>query len=110
MDRTTRSGRLFSSYMVEADIIAKFPDAEIIRTGIDLSDFVKRAMAAADLRAAALDQESCTKDEEEDDEWEDVEVDSRPPSPLSELTASPRSASPAGMDVLRCVFTLARRS
>lgn len=104
MDRTTRSGRIFSSYMIDAEIIANFPDAEIIHTGIDLSDFLKRAMTAADLRAAALGQDFSTPDDE--DEWEDIlEVHSRPLSPVSELTASPRSASPAGMDAVRCVST-----
>jgi hypothetical protein len=50
MSRTTRSGRVFSAYMIDAEVLANFPDAEIIRAEIDISDFLKHATTAADLR------------------------------------------------------------
>ncbi|KAJ6491881.1 hypothetical protein DFH09DRAFT_1290999, partial [Mycena vulgaris] len=98
MDRATRTGRVFSPYVVDPSIFDNFAPSDIIHTTIDLGPHLQSAMANADRRAAALDRDELNGDEDAD-EWEDVtdELNSRPPSPMSDLTVSPpptRTPSP----------------
>ncbi|KAJ7602797.1 hypothetical protein DFH06DRAFT_1351030 [Mycena polygramma] len=97
MERSTRNGQVFSPYSADPH-----PAPEVIHTGVDLAEFLKAAMNAADRRAASLDQDlqSPAHDSDDEDGWEDMaEVDSRPLSPVSELSAS-RSPSPDGVTVV----------
>lgn len=95
MDRSTRSGRVFASYMPDPDLFEKLGPAEVIHTDIDIAQVLQNAMAAADRRACAREQGLPDEDNDESG-WED-DVDSRPPSPLSELSSRPDSPSEQGI-------------
>ncbi|KAJ6524918.1 hypothetical protein DFH09DRAFT_1329279 [Mycena vulgaris] len=102
MDRATRTGRVFSPYVVDPSIFTNLAPSNIIYTDIDVGPHLQSAMANADRRAAALDCDELTGNESTD-EWEDLneELDSRPPSPLSDLTVSPsptRAPSPVPVE------------
>ncbi|KAJ6524637.1 hypothetical protein DFH09DRAFT_1286332 [Mycena vulgaris] len=89
MNRATRTGRVFSPYVIDPAVFATLPPADVIHTGVDLGPILQTALANADRRAAALDRSEHA--EEDAEEWEDIteELESRPPSPLSDLTATP---------------------
>lgn len=93
MSRATRGGRIFSPYQLDPDTLDSMPPPEIISTSIDLGPFLHAALINADQQAAVHDRDDPPLDEDEDDEgWED-ELDSRAPSPLSDLTSPPASRS-----------------
>ncbi|KAJ7710790.1 hypothetical protein B0H17DRAFT_1190481 [Mycena rosella] len=86
MNRSTRTGRVFSPYGVSAVLLANIPTADIIQMGVDMGPFLQSAMDAANRRAA---REAADNPSDPDaDEWEDV-LDSCPASPLSDLTITP---------------------
>ncbi|KAJ7431724.1 hypothetical protein FB451DRAFT_1381385 [Mycena latifolia] len=105
MNRSTRTGRVFSPYVVDASLFTNAPHPEIIHTGVDLGPFLESALARADRCAAALNADEdltvvvAPDLDTEPGEWEDEEdLDSRPPSPLSDLPATEpptRAPSPA---------------
>ncbi|KAJ7900457.1 hypothetical protein B0H13DRAFT_2336660 [Mycena leptocephala] len=95
--RTTRSGVQFSPNELDSLTVngIKFG---VIRTNVSLDRLLREALVATDGRAADLDAGAAVGDEDMD-EWEDeVDLESRPPTPLSD-TSSPLSSpplSPAG--------------
>ncbi|KAJ7169284.1 hypothetical protein C8R43DRAFT_1121165 [Mycena crocata] len=92
MARATRSGAQFSPYELDG-IRINGRRCEIVCTAVSLDAVLAEAIAAADRREAQLDAEGDVA-AQQDDEWEDVDILSRPPSPLSStLSSAPTSRS-----------------
>ncbi|KAJ7130022.1 hypothetical protein C8R43DRAFT_1133993 [Mycena crocata] len=95
MVRATRSGVQFSPYELDS-IEVDGRKCGIIRTSTSLDGLLREALAAADLREAYLDAAADLGEAAgEDDEWEDVDLLSEPPSPLSSAPSSPLSSAPS---------------
>ncbi|KAK6978070.1 hypothetical protein R3P38DRAFT_2580491 [Favolaschia claudopus] len=79
MQRNTRSGRVYATFTHRLDI-------EVVTTNIDIRNVLEEAILDADRRAAAY-EEGLGPEFADDSEWED-ELESRPPSPLTDLPMS----------------------
>ncbi|KAK7029973.1 hypothetical protein R3P38DRAFT_3188898 [Favolaschia claudopus] len=79
MQRNTRSGRVYATFTHRLDV-------EVLTTNIDLRAALEAAILDSDRRAAAREA-GLSPEFADDSEWED-ELESRPPSPLTDLPMS----------------------
>ncbi|KAJ7856944.1 hypothetical protein B0H14DRAFT_2507528 [Mycena olivaceomarginata] len=84
--RTTRSGAQFSPNELDS-LTLNGVTSGAIHTNISLDQLLQEALVATDRRAADLDAGGEVGGEDED-EWEDeVDLESRPPTPLSDISS-----------------------